>query len=33
MDIPTMLNTDLGNLNDSSSILKSGGLSIYNTIW
>ena len=33
MEISRMLNTDLGNLNDSSLILKDDCLSMYNTIY
>ena len=33
MDISSLLNTDLGNLNDSNLILKDDHLSMYNTIY
>ena len=33
MDISSLLNTDLGNLNESSLILKDDRLSMYNTIY
>ena len=32
MDISSLLNTDVGNLNDSSLILKNDRLYMYNTI-
>ena len=33
MDISSLLNTDLGNLNDVSLILQDDRLSMYNTIY
>ena len=33
MDISSLLNTDLGNLNESSLILQDGRLSMHNTIY
>ena len=33
MDISSLLNTDVGKLNDSSLILKNDRLSMYNTIY